>query len=311
MDCFPQILKCKTKDDILRLAKLLGPLTSDSLQRCKTKKDYEALVAEQSNYFKLNPLDSSLIYDVAQALRQSVAKGMIRFASPGYVTYSAKDLSYQFSFYPEDVVIRICDENDNEPDPEIIKLTKSTWLQSSAQRKKKLVESIAMAVLRNDPPSLQCVLQHNEADPNDAIDNMQNSILCQACCYGFNRCAHLLVEHGANVNHRGNAGRTPLYYACGGSDSDLSLYLLEHGADPNPSCDYDVTHGVSPLHLAASRGDLVLIRALSSRGANVNAMAIAGNGTPIHYAGRSRHLDRAMYEQVVAELTRIGGRDDS
>jgi ankyrin repeat protein len=173
-----------------------------------------------------------------------------------------------------------------------------------------LAHGIFAAVARNDPPSLQFVLDQQGADPNDAVDTMLDSALCRACSHWFNKCVELLVQHGADVNQAGNAFRTPLYYATEHDNSKAAMYLLEHGADPNRAGDELAAMRFTPLHFAAGHGDLPLIRLLASKGADVNASATDGNGTPIHYAGRSGdYLDRALYNQVVAELMRLGGRD--
>lgn len=110
------------------------------------------------------------------------------------------------------------------------------------------------------------------------------------------------------VNDRDRAGRTPLHYAVGddpvGLDYTSALTdpvlaeanfrkaneykianttrLLSEGADVNAS-DYD---GFTPLHAAASRDSIDVVRLLIDAGADVNAQSVKGE-TPLYNAVRN------------------------
>ncbi len=82
-----------------------------------------------------------------------------------------------------------------------------------------------------------------------------------------------LLAHGAGVNTKQGAGRTPLYQAASlGDGHGILRLLLEHGADPN----LRTANGRTPLMAAAGRGDVEALRVLIVAKANVNAKDSAG-----------------------------------
>jgi ankyrin repeat protein/Tfp pilus assembly protein PilF len=85
---------------------------------------------------------------------------------------------------------------------------------------------------------------------------------------GTGRAARALLESKSVPNsvldERGERGRTPLLMAANNANTDLALYLLRRGADPNARDDA----GMSAVHFAALRGDVKLLRALADRKAN-------------------------------------------
>nr|CAH8855428.1 unnamed protein product [Trichobilharzia regenti] len=74
---------------------------------------------------------------------------------------------------------------------------------------------------------LRCKMQLIECK-----DANHNSVLSEACIGGNIDIVQLLLDNGADVNSRGQFGRTPLYRAAFGSHLDIVKILLNHGADP-------------------------------------------------------------------------------
>ena len=70
-------------------------------------------------------------------------------------------------------------------------------------------------------------------------------------------------EHGAHVDARDNYERTPLYHACRRGDIEMVRALLSQGADPNAAA----KNGSTPLHCAAESGNLTAVRMLLAEGA--------------------------------------------
>ncbi|KER25890.1 hypothetical protein T265_06745 [Opisthorchis viverrini] len=91
-------------------------------------------------------------------------------------------------------------------------------------------------------------------------DANRNSALSEACIGGSPEAVKFLIDHGANVNSRGQFGRTPLYRAVFGGHLDVAQVgfltvltksilkiLLQHGADPRLYAD----DGQRPIEIAS------------------------------------------------------------
>jgi len=81
-----------------------------------------------------------------------------------------------------------------------------------------------------------------------------------AAFFENNAVAHLLLEHGAQVNSRSqNAlGAAPLHSALAARNSVLVKVFLENGADVNLT----ESGGYTPLHIAAQNGDVEALKLL-------------------------------------------------
>ena len=89
----------------------------------------------------------------------------------------------------------------------------------------------------------------------------------------------VLLAAGANVNARtaSGSGHTPLHSAANGHRETLGclVALLAAGADPNITT---LEMGRTPLHYAATRGDVRVVAALLAAGANTEAVRTAPVG---------------------------------
>ncbi len=88
----------------------------------------------------------------------------------------------------------------------------------------------------------------------------------------------LLVENGANVNVRTDAGQTPLLLASTSASYDTVTWLLAHGADPTISSYALPTQNA--LHDAAAAGNADAVRALLDFGVDPNVRDANGS-TPL------------------------------
>ncbi|KAF7247573.1 hypothetical protein EG68_09990 [Paragonimus skrjabini miyazakii] len=66
----------------------------------------------------------------------------------------------------------------------------------------------------------------------ECADANGNSALSEACIGGCIQAVQFLIDQGANVNAKGQYGRTPLYRAVFGRHLEVVQVLLQHGADP-------------------------------------------------------------------------------
>lgn len=84
--------------------------------------------------------------------------------------------------------------------------------------------------------------------PIDDADDTNATPLILATLKGSLPIAKLLLERGANVNHRNANGHTPVKYAGSKNHKDLLVHLLDVGGDPNTRDHI----GDTPLHRVAS-----------------------------------------------------------
>lgn len=158
--------------------------------------------------------------------------------------------------------------------------------------------------------------------------NLQNQFgftaLMLAAYKGHIEACSILINRGANLDVQDNSGKTALFHAteekhtaiCGllleksaRSDlreihlketaltraiwyGDLPTYrvLLDGGVNPNLPAAYDLT----PLMLAATKGNIDIILDLLSKGANPN-ITDSHNETVLHKAARKENLDLAIF----------------
>lgn len=113
-----------------------------------------------------------------------------------------------------------------------------------------------------------------------------------AAFYGRASVTRLLLDRGADptqVSTNATANQ-PLHAALAGArDGTVVDLLLGHGADANATA----AGGVTPLHLAASRGDLSLIDRLLVAGAE--ACAMDDGRRPADLAEERDHPEAAAY----------------
>ncbi|XP_027564100.1 ankyrin repeat domain-containing protein 7-like, partial [Neopelma chrysocephalum] len=98
-------------------------------------------------------------------------------------------------------------------------------------------------------------------------DKYKKSPLIQAVQHQHRDCVAILLEHGANHDHRAATGNTALHFAVLVSSKSLVELLLEHGADIDAKNEL----GYTPLTLAITERCKGMIEFLLQKGADVNA----------------------------------------
>ncbi|WP_183577279.1 ankyrin repeat domain-containing protein [Mucilaginibacter sp. X5P1] len=111
----------------------------------------------------------------------------------------------------------------------------------------------------------------------DAIDFFADdgfTPLGLACYFGQHEIARYLVLKGANVNQPSNNGFNvfPIHSAAAGNYTDIAKLLIENGANVNVR----QQAGSTPLHSAAQNGNLDLLILLLENGADVNVRMEGG-----------------------------------
>ncbi len=100
-----------------------------------------------------------------------------------------------------------------------------------------------------------------------------------AAFFGNNAAAHLLLEHGAQVNSRSQNAleAAPLHSALAARNNTLVKVFLEHGAE----VDLTESGGYTPLHIAAQNGDIEALKLLMEHHPEPNPRLEADGLTPL------------------------------
>ena len=140
----------------------------------------------------------------------------------------------------------------------------------------------------------------------NAQDGWGITALGYAVSYGPADVVRLLLQHGANVNVRNDAGQTALHNTVlsYSADVDVVQALLDGGADVNAR----EADGGTALHTAAYVGPADVVRLLLHRGADVDARANNGR-TALHNALYSGRADVDVVQALLDVGTDVNARD--
>lgn len=107
------------------------------------------------------------------------------------------------------------------------------------------------------------------------------------------------LREGCDVNAVGRCGWTPLHEAASVGNTELTLLLLNAGADPNLQ---DAFQKCTPLHLAAENGKLTVVKLLVKNGAKLNLRDVKRK-TPIDVAeGECKRFLQSKRELLILTL---------
>jgi serine/threonine-protein phosphatase 6 regulatory ankyrin repeat subunit B len=104
------------------------------------------------------------------------------------------------------------------------------------------------------------------------------TVLMLACSYpGYEEVVSLLISREADVNFKGEGGKTPLMWAASNSYKNTQL-LLENGADVNAKADDGMTAFIqATLGVQSKRVTTDVLDLLLEKGADINASTTGKN----------------------------------
>ena len=157
----------------------------------------------------------------------------------------------------------------------------------TAKQLEKLNKDLLKAV-DNSKPSIEIIksLIDTGADVNAKGNKGRTPLhLCKKA-----DVAKLIIDAGADINAKDNNGKTPLYYC---EDTDIAKMLIEAGADVNAKDNHGKTllHFCEDERIAISQTDIV--KMLIDAGADVNAKDDYGN-TPLHLTDISADIAQVL-----------------
>uniref|UniRef100_A0A915EZC6 Uncharacterized protein n=1 Tax=Echinococcus canadensis TaxID=519352 RepID=A0A915EZC6_9CEST len=149
---------------------------------------------------------------------------------------------------------------------------------------------------RNESPLiLACCQGHFEiakylleyADFEQDRTNELYIALSRAAMRGDRSLIHLLIKHGASVNHPASTIRPPLFAAVFNGDVDTVNYFLQLGASTERRDEF----GCTPLMLAARLGNPAIVTSLLMAGANIFTTREGGCETALFFATKAGHSE--------------------
>jgi ankyrin repeat protein len=141
------------------------------------------------------------------------------------------------------------------------------------------------AIANKNIEQIETLLQ-NGANPSHQTKHRITPLFQAIVDRSFFIC-NLLIKYGANVNQRCLENlQTPLHLAAMRGAVDMVKTLVNSGANLH-KVDLDGSH---PIHLAASQGHLSLVKLMLTMGASLHAKDYTGK-TLVHYAAESNNAE--------------------
>src|SRR6185369_12933214 len=120
---------------------------------------------------------------------------------------------------------------------------------------------LSLAAFFGHPDTVDALLAARAEVNAPSRETMKLTPLASALAAGHNHIARALIEHGANVNAKGDTDVTPLHTAAARGNIEAATFLLEHGADINAT----TTDGKKPISYAEERNHPEMVDFLRNR----------------------------------------------
>lgn len=126
------------------------------------------------------------------------------------------------------------------------------------------------------------ILLSHGVDIEAQSERTKDTALSLACSSGRFEVVELLLNRGANKEHRNVSDYTPLSLAASGGYVNIIKLLLSNGAEINSRTGSKL--GISPLMLAAMNGHASTVKLLLDQGSDINAQIETNRNTALTLA---------------------------
>lgn len=144
----------------------------------------------------------------------------------------------------------------------------------------------SLALATKDNPALALALvNYDRLDIDDVLGKEKFSYLMLAVTFKHNESAKVLIQRGANLNHRSESGYTALHSSTISGNIELAGMLISEGADINQPSNNEV----HPIMSIAKTGNVELLKPFLTETLAVNAIDSNGR-TALFYSAASGHI---------------------
>lgn len=120
---------------------------------------------------------------------------------------------------------------------------------------------LSLGVFFGHPETVDALLAAGAEVNAPSRETMKLTPLASAMATAQNEIARTLIQHGANVNAKGESDLTPLHTAAARGNIEAATLLLDHGADINAT----TSDGKKPISYAEERSHPEMVEFLQNR----------------------------------------------
>lgn len=132
----------------------------------------------------------------------------------------------------------------------------------------------------------------------DSQDKFGRTPMHMAAGLASDEHIYVLLSYGANKEIKSHQGLLPFHLALQGNNFQEPIKVFEKLLTKQSDVNLTICNGLSPLHMAAESGALVVVEWLLKRGANINLLDEFGR-TILHLAATSTSPDGAQILEVL------------
>lgn len=179
-------------------------------------------------------------------------------------------------------------------------------------------ELLAQAVIDNEIKAVKSIIEKENVNIDfDVYENIESKLIHVAVEIGNLEVIKILLSQNPQLNCFNDKGLTPLAIAAGSKRRDIAEALLNAGADVNAIGNFENPYlprvsGITALHAAASKGDILMMELLLTHGANIQAIKVQTKNPDVKNDFNGSHFKSYNYsnqETALDIVRRMGFRE--